>query len=368
MPESSETNLKGLGISSKFIILMLVATLIPLILFQAITYFQTSARITANTEAYLKQTSSGLAGQVNEWVDKNTRVLKILARQPEIISMNRERQEPILRAFKDELPWMYLTFTVNSSGMNVARSDGKPLLDFNDRKYIKEILSGQSISLETVIGKSVGKPTLVIAVPITVNQFTVGVVVGAMTLDHISDVVANSKIGNTGYAFLVDRTNNVVSHPNGEYTASQINLTEDPPIKAARRNTDNITKITYFTDESGKETVGTAVAVNHGWLVCIHQEYDEVFAEIKSLKIYAFFLLMISAVIAVLIAFFAGKSLTTPILALADAARKMSLGDMDVKIEIKSQDEIGVLAAAITRLQASLRLAMKMLKKTQKGE
>ena len=80
------------------------------------------------------------------------------------------------------------------------------------------------------------------------------------------------------------------------------------------------------------------------------------------------FVLIVSAGIAVLIALFAGKSLTTPILALADAAKKMSLGDMDVKIEIKSQDEIGVLAAAITRLQASLRLAMKKLQKTQKDE
>ena len=75
--------------------------------------------------------------------------------------------------------------------------------------------------------------------------------------------------------------------------------------------------------------------------------------------------LVVSAGFAVLIALFAGKSLTTPILALADAAKRMSLGDMDVKIDIKSQDEIGVLAAAITRLQASLRIAMKMLKKTK---
>jgi len=368
MTESSKTNPKGLGISSKFTILMLVATLIPLILFLAITYVQTSSRITASTEAFFSQTSHGIAGQVNEWIDKNVRVLKILAKQPEITSMNREKQEQILRAFKDELPWMYLTFTVDSKGMNIARSDDKPLLDFNDRQYIKEILSGKSLSLETVIGKSVGKPTLVIAVPIQVNQFTIGVVVGAMTLDHISDVVANSKIGKTGFAFLVDQKNNVVSHPRGDYTASQMNLTEDPPIKAARGNAGGTPKIAYFTDESGKETVGTAISVNNGWLVGIHQGYDEVFTEMKSLKIYAFFVLLVSSVISVLLALFAGKSLTNPILALTDAARKMSLGDMDVKIEVKSQDEIGVLAAAITRLQASLRLAMKKLQKTQKVE
>ena len=368
MTESSKTDQKGLGISAKFSILMLVVTLIPLILFLVITYVQTSARINASTEAFLDQASRGLAGQVNEWVDKNVRVLKTLARQPEMISMNREKQEQILRAFKEEFPWVYLAFTVDSKGMNLARSDDKPLVSYADRQYVKDVLSGKSISLETLIGKTSGKPALIIAVPIKVNQFTVGVIADAMTLDNISDVVANSKIGKTGYAFLVDHLNNVVSHPKSDYTTSQINLTGDPPIKAARSNPDNATKITYFTDESGKETVGTATAINYGWLVCIHQGYDEVFAEITSLKIYALIVLVVSAGFAVLIALFAGKSLTTPILALADAARKMSLGDMDVKIEIKSQDEIGVLAAAITRLQASLRLAMKKLQKTQKSE
>ena len=368
MTESSKTDPKGLGISAKFSILMLAVTLIPLLLFSVITYAQTSSRINASTEAFLDQTSRGLAGQVNEWVDKNIRVLRTLARQPEMISMNREKQEQILRAFKDEFPWVYLAFTVDSKGMNLARSDDKPLVDYSDRQYVKDILSGKPISLETLIGKTSGKPALIVAVPIKVNQFTVGVIAGAMTLDTISDVVANAKIGKTGYAFLVDHLNNVVSHPKSDYTSSQKNLTADPPIKTARSNTDNIKKITYFTDESGIETVGTATAINYGWLVCIHQGYDEVFAEMKSLKIYAFFVLIISAGIAVLIALFAGRSLTTPILALADAAKKMSLGDMDVIIEVKSQDEIGVLAAAITRLQASLRIAMKKLQKPQKGE
>ncbi|MBI5594418.1 MAG: HAMP domain-containing protein [Deltaproteobacteria bacterium] len=368
MTKSSKTDSKGLGISAKFSILMLIATLIPLILFLVITYVQTTARINASTEAFLDQTSRGLAGQVNEWVDKNVRALRTIAKQPDIVSMDRAKQEPILRAFRDEFPWMYLTFVIDAKGMNLSRSDDKPLVSFSDRKYVNDILSGKSIGLETVIGKSSKKPTLVIAVPIKVNQFTIGVMAGAMTLDNISEVVANSKIGKTGFAFLVDNLDNVVSHPNGDYTSSQINLSADPPIKAARNNTDNVTKIKYFTDESGKETVGTATAINYGWLVCIHQGYDEVFADIKNLKIYAFFVLIVSAGIAVLIALFAGRSLTTPILALADAAKKMSLGDMDVKIEIKSQDEIGVLAASITRLQASLRLAMKRLQKTQKDE
>ena len=365
MTESSKSVQKGLGISAKFSIMMLIATLIPLTLFLVLTYVQTSARINSNTEAFFNQASHGLAGQVNEWVDKNSRALKALARMPEMTSMDKDKQEPVLRAFKEEFPWVYLAFTVDAKGMNLSRSDNNPQVSYADREYVKQVLSGKPIWMETLIGKTSGKPALIIAIPIKVNQSTVGVIAGAMTLDTISDLVANSKFGKTGYAFLVDQMNNVVSHPKNDYTTSRINLSSDPPIIAARSNADDKTKLTFFTDESGKETVGTALAINYGWLVCIHQGYDEVFADIKSLKIYALIVMVVSAGIAVLIAFFAGKSLTTPILSLADAAKKMSLGDMDVTIEIKSQDEIGVLAAAITRLQSSLRLAMKKLQKSE---
>jgi methyl-accepting chemotaxis protein len=365
MTESSKSDQKGLGISTKFSILMLIATLIPLILFLALTYVQTSARINANTEAFLNLASRGLAGQVNEWVDKNARALKALAKLSEMTTMDRQKQEHILRSFKEEFPWVYLAFTVDAKGMNLARSDNNPLVSYADRQYVKEVLAGKPIWMETLIGKTSGKPALIIAVPIKVNQFTVGVIAAAMTLDTISELVANAKFGKTGYAFLVDHMNNVVSHPKSDYTTSQINLSSDPPIKATRDSSSEISKLTFFKDESGNETVGKAIAINYGWLVCIHQGYDEVFADLNNLKTYAIIVLVVSAAIAVIIALFAGKSLTTPILALADAAKKMSLGDMDVKIAIKSQDEIGVLAAAISRLQASLRLAMKKLQKPQ---
>jgi HAMP domain-containing protein len=48
---------------------------------------------------------------------------------------------------------------------------------------------------------------------------------------------------------------------------------------------------------------------------------------------------------------------------LTDATERMSLGEMNVKIDIKSKDEIGLLAQAIGRMQTSLRLAMGRLRK-----
>ena len=48
---------------------------------------------------------------------------------------------------------------------------------------------------------------------------------------------------------------------------------------------------------------------------------------------------------------------------LTDVAERMSLGDLNMQINIPSKDEIGLLAQAIKRMQTSLRLAMERLRR-----
>jgi HAMP domain-containing protein len=74
-------------------------------------------------------------------------------------------------------------------------------------------------------------------------------------------------------------------------------------------------------------------------------------------------LLAVTVLLVVAIAWFSARALVTPIMKLTDAAERMSLGELNVKIDVKSRDEIGLLAQAIGRMQTSLRMAMNRLKK-----
>jgi len=48
---------------------------------------------------------------------------------------------------------------------------------------------------------------------------------------------------------------------------------------------------------------------------------------------------------------------------LTDIAERMSLGELDEEVNIKSKDEIGLLAMAIERMRISLNLAMGRLRR-----
>ena len=76
---------------------------------------------------------------------------------------------------------MYLVFTTDLNGMNVARNDDNDLKDYSDRQYVQDITSGKDIAWQNLIGKTSKKPALVIAVPIQKNGQTIGVMAAAMT-------------------------------------------------------------------------------------------------------------------------------------------------------------------------------------------
>ena len=63
-----------------------------------------------------------------------------------------------------------------------------------------------------------------------------------------------------------------------------------------------------------------------------------------------------------LIVFFYGRKVTGNIRRLSEVADRISVGELDAQIDVKSKDEIGELAEAISRMQDSLRLSIERLR------
>jgi HAMP domain-containing protein len=69
-------------------------------------------------------------------------------------------------------------------------------------------------------------------------------------------------------------------------------------------------------------------------------------------------LLLIGLIVAVY-----GQRLTSRIKSLTSVAERISVGEMDAEIRVKSKDEIGDLAEAIGRMQESIRLSIERLRR-----
>ena len=355
--DAGGTNVK-FGLLPKFLIIMLIVSLVPFIVFWVINFGRVSSVVEQGQDQFMLQVSKDLAYQVDEWIDKNFRVLKTAAELESVKSMEQARQEPVMKAIAEQYPWKYLVFTVDTQGMNVARNDGKPLKDYSDRQYYKDAMS-KGIGWQNVIGKTSKKPALVIAVPIKRDGVTVGVMASAMTIEDISDLVAKWKKGNTGYAFLLDENKKVVAHPEEDFVLKEKVLKDYPLVS---KFTASKTNPVLFSDDAGNEVLGYAQQTQYGWLLCLQQEKNEVLAELNKMRQMAYMFLIGTVIVVIIIAWLSARSITKPVRELTEAADKMSLGELDRKIDTASHDEIGVLAASLRRMQTSLRLSIERLK------
>ncbi len=347
------------GLFPKTIMLMLFISLVPVGLFFTATYRETGDRVKKDTQILMQQATSGLLEHIDEWVDKNKRVLQMASRLDSIKYLDTIEQTTTLKTIQEQYPWMYLVFTLDKNGINTARSDGKALKDYSDRAYFKSVKNGNAFSWQTLIGKTSKKPALVLAVPIMNEGEMVGVIAAAMTTEVISQSVAKWEKGNTGFAFLVDEKNKVIAHQIKTYVLEEKSLSNHPVFMLS---TGKISGFGEFSDSSGEQNIASFKKNSLGWNMVVQQSKSEAYETLLKFQKYILLVFSLTIVIVTVIAWFSAKAISMPILEMTDAATRMSLGNLDVQINIKSKDEIGMLAKSIVRMQTSLNYAMKRLK------
>jgi methyl-accepting chemotaxis protein len=348
------------GILARTTALTLAAGVLPLVAFGGLSLVQQSRTLRRDARQSLQASGDRIAAQVDEWVDKNVRALRAAANLPAITSMRESDHAPVLAAVHGAYPWIYLAHTLDRTGRNVGRSDGRPLADYADRQYYKDVLAGRDLAWELVIGKTSGKPALILAVPIIANGAIAGVLVAAMTVEDVSTLFAHWRTGRTGYAFLVDDQAKVIAHPRDEFVSGQVRLAEHPLVAAFRA--DRAPHVLAFQQTDGNDALGYVRGNRLGWAVAIQQNEEELLASLREPLTLGLALFAASVLLVALISRAASGVLVRPILALSAAADRMSTGDLDTPIPAARADELGALARSLDRLRISMQAALARLR------
>jgi methyl-accepting chemotaxis protein len=183
----------------------------------------------------------------------------------------------------------------------------------------------------------------------------------AMTVDRISQSVADWSKGDTGFAFLVDETGKVVAHQMASYVRTQKNLSSHPLVASMNRK--DSPHALSFEDRQGDMNLGYVRGNSMGWVLGVQQEHTEVYKQLKDIQLYGLILLGATALLVTLVSVILGRRIVTPIKTLTEMAERISLGELNVTFDIRSKDEIGLLAKSLARMQTSIRLAMRRFKK-----
>jgi len=223
-----------------------------------------------------------------------------------------------------------------------------------DADYFVEGQWGPSIQ-SVYVSPATGKPTMTIATPL-LNE--VGLQLGGVLVVHLNlermDKIVLKRAGleDSSRTYLVDRSNALVSAERfGEQEFPQGVHSEG--IDAAMQGIDGSG---LYPNYEGVPVIGVYRWIGK-WDVALLAEMDQqqAFAPAGNLAQVILLVGLISAGALAAGVYLLARQIARPILTIADTAVQVAAGDLDRVVEVKREDEIGVLAQAFNSMTTQLR-------------
>ncbi len=361
-------------------VLVLLAVVPPMLLAIFFASYQAAQIIRQEANQNIASKAQALAHSVSRWEEKYVLALRNLRVQPGIVSMEAKQQKPILQRMVSVYTDAYLIHTLDLNGMNIARSDSEKPKSYRDRHWFIKAVAGNDITPQTLIGRTTGKPALCLSTPIrqesTITQTEPtqpvsssnqqqsvsieGVATLCMHLSKLTQEVGAVRLGQTGFAFLVDEKGQVIAHPDTKLVSGKelTDLSAYPPVKAVLQGNINLSS---FVNQASVKWLFQGYKLNNGWGVIILQQASEVLQQERRF----WQLAMLVAAVAVLgvgaLTWLLATRLIRPITDLTIAATALSRGELNQRVNIERNDELGTLAKAFNSMAQQLHLSFARL-------
>jgi C4-dicarboxylate-specific signal transduction histidine kinase len=149
----------------------------------------------------------------------------------------------------------------------------------------------------------------------------------------------------------------------GRAAESKVGVLSIPNLVPLLQSPTDMPILDMNSDLNNERNIGYSVRLqNKPWRYVLITPQSTFYAQTSSLQVIVLLIGLASAILAATIGIYIGRTISKPMLQLARVADRMSLGELDARIEVGRQDEVGVLAESLSRMQASLRAAMERLR------
>ena len=213
-----------------------------------------------------------------------------------------------------------------------------------------------------------------------------GVVATDITVQAITQAVLSTRIGEGGYAFLLDTDGNYIAHPRYEepgFDTTPMDEAQGDWLIVLQDMSGGLSGVESALVDGVEHYVAYAPLESTGWSLGVTVPIDEVTlparqtkAEIDSYTdqsqtyiretlsdiLMRFILLFaVCTMLFVVFAFVLSGTITRPIKQLVSSVKRMGGGDLDTAIEVKGKDEVAELAGAFNHMAADLKVYIRDL-------
>lgn len=195
-----------------------------------------------------------------------------------------------------------------------------------------------------------------LTVAISGNRPSVGIVVAEVNLKLIWDVISAIKVGETGYAFVLDGLGRLIAHPDISLVLRGADEATLKPFRAARQAVGPASTgfATSRNVEGNRIAVAVAPIAGPTWTVVVEQPLSEAFGPIYAALWRTSGVLLAGAIFAGLLAYTLARRMIEPIRQLEEGTDHIGAGRFEHRIEIRTGDEFQRLADSFNAMAAEL--------------
>jgi methyl-accepting chemotaxis protein len=258
----------------------------------------------------------------------------------------------------------YLEFgIVGPDGIAHYIKDGTTA-DLANRDYIVKAQAGQLVVSDVLISRAIGKPVVMFAAPIFVDDKVAQVLIGRRDGAVLTNMTNYIGLGDTGYVYMINPQGTVICHPDTDLVYNQFNpieeVKENPSFQSLASFFEGILNNSHEVSEytlNGKALIGAAAKVpGTDWFLVGTVEKGELFFEINQMLIKTLIIAVAAALVAVAVLITVLHfTLIRPINVIVGAAISLAELKFDIDIPADRRDEIGDVQRAFYKIRNELR-------------
>jgi signal transduction histidine kinase len=338
-------------IAVRFALLVAVAALLPLVAYGAVSLLSLQRGTRESVIAGNQNVATRAAEEIRRYVVTNAELLKALAANLQDTGLTQRQQDQILKNYVLQFREFREITLFDEQGQMIASSRiGKPRVVIP--KDAQLTINGVAMSPIRVDEDML--PTSVFAIRLTHLNQPSGWLAGEFSLEEMWRMVDQIRIGDHGFAMVIAPGGELVAHgdPDKKTLVAQTrNMSGHQLFAAARSHQDTIPVSQEYTDEEGHSQLGVAARIAQlGWTVIVEQPTREAYANAAILQRQLAIAISIAALGMITVGYLFGRSFINPILTLQRGTHDIAAGQLDARVSIRRDDELGDLGRAFNSM------------------
>ncbi len=300
--------------------------------------------------------ASGLSEKVNAYLRERAMIISTQAERHVVRSMNWAEQESGLAPLYDQYAFVDIFVADVDGNARFVRREVEGV-NIKDREYfIQAVKEKKNVISEPVVNRVTGALVFVYASPIIRDGKVLGVLVASESLESISKHVTSLVWGESGYAYLIDKSGVLLAHPAADLLGKLSLTVESDRVASELANgmRDGLAgragRVEYFFN--GRDQMNAYAPVPYtGWLAAVTTPTQEFLAPVRVIRNAIWIAVAVIALLVVAISLWVANSIAKPVKIVAEKMDAVSKGDLTSTIELKSgMKEITLLVGAVNSM------------------